>query len=259
MVEIPDGSIYFWMYTQGLRQVPLDHILSACSRHGKDVRQKDLDNYWNGWYRSNLYVKRSVLEFPKETMVSNSREFFEKGYEDYDLHPYLGLPEIEQRYVPCNAANKPMIKWSDGCLSKADALAFRHSKYLGENVRGCKFIVFDCDGDHTDDLDLETIEFMWQFSGLTHCMMKPKTVTEYDGYEDDSYHSNVAASFHLTFRVDREIPTMHFMQSHIDIVGNKRNSLRYFKNKIWNGKEPIDMTPEIWEKFKAYIRTREEA
>ena len=256
-MDIPSGSIYFWMFTQGLKHVDLGHILAACNVHGKDVREKDVQNYWNGWYRSQLYGRRSALLFQTGTAVTNSRKFYEQDWADYKLHPYLGMPEIEQRYVPCNKDNKPMIKWSEGCLSKIDAIAFPGATYMGENVKGCKFIVFDCDGDHDAKLDMETVDFMWQFAGRTHCIKKRKVVSQYEGYED--WLDNRPASFHLTFRVDRIVPTMHFHKAHIDIVGNEKNSLRYFKDKVWNGMEPADMTPEIWNMFKSYIRRREEA
>ena len=64
------------------------------------------------------------------------------------------------------------------------------------------------------------------------------------------------ASFHLTFAVDRVIPTMHFSKAHMDIVGNKENSLRYLKNKIWNGIEPLPMNEAIWDDIKSYVERR---
>ena len=54
MVEVPQGSIYFWMYEMGLKHVDLDEIRIACYSAGKNIRDKDFQNYWNGWYRSDL-------------------------------------------------------------------------------------------------------------------------------------------------------------------------------------------------------------
>lgn len=259
MLHVPDGSIYYWMFTQGLKHTPLDHILVACKGHDKDVRQKDIDNYWRGYQRSTIgWERRSILDIPPAPVESNSRRYFEKGYQDYEIHPYLGIPDPMERYVPCSKDNKPLVKWGGALFTYDKACDYPETKYIAENLKDCKFIVIDCDGDHDMYLDLETIEFLWKYACKTHRLDKPRTIPEYDCHEDDVLHAGMPASFHLTFRVDRLIPTMHFAKAHIDIIGNLKNSLRYFKDKTWNGREPIDMTPEIWEDIKAYIRKREE-
>ena len=248
MIQLPEGSIYFWMYTQGLKHVPLSDIVLACQMAGVEIRQKDEQNYWNGWYRSDMYSgpRRSALEFG--SVHAAGKNYFQLEYRDYPVHPYLGQPDPANRFVPCDKDNRPLIKWSSGCLEMDDARAYKDAVYLGENLKGCKFIVVDCDGDHGDELDLDTIRFLSQFR--THRLSKPGDENTVDG---------MPVSFHLTFRVDRVIPTMHFPKAHVDIVGNRHNSLRYFKNKEWNGVEPIDMTDEIWDEIKSYIRTREES
>lgn len=248
-VKPPDGSIYFWMYEQGLRHVPAQTIMDAVYSAGKVIRPKDMENYWSGWYRSSLYKGNSpwVLERP---VSSSSKDFMGKEWLDYPVHPWLLNPEINDRWVPCNAFNKPMIKWGKGCMSKADAEAYPNQVYLAENLRGTKMIVIDCDGDHDESLDLETIMFLNRYADKTHCIWKPKMIRSYEGYEGGPC---IPASFHLTFSVDRIVPTMHFPKCHIDIIGNKENSLRYYKNKRSNGLDPMLMTPEIWEEIKAYI------
>lgn len=255
MLAVPDGSIYFWMFTQGLKQVDLDSILAACSLAGKDVRSKDIENYWNGWYRSSLHGTRDILKFPRQAS-SPTKDFYTKSYDDYPIHPFLGKPEIQKRYVPCSNKCRPLIKWSDGCLTFDEAKDFAGSQYVAENLYGTKFIVIDIDGDHDKQLDLETIDFGWQFFHLTESYFKIKLVQQYDGYEDTGIGK--PASFHLTFKVDRLIPTMHFHKAHIDILGNEKNTLRNFKTKYWNRHEPMDMTSDTWEVIKSYIRRREE-
>lgn len=251
MLEIPDGSIYFEMYKWGLKHIPLVEIEAACRRCGKDLRLKDYENYRNGWYRSDLYGRdKGVFDLTLERRPqAASKGYFEKEYSDYPLHPYSDMQgEILNRFIPCNADNKPMIKWGNGCMTKEDAEAMPGQKYLAENLKGCRFIVIDCDGDHDPEkLDFETMEFLNPYRNLTHTLAKPKL------------WMSIPTSFHLTFLADRVIPTMHFSKSHIDICGNKENQLRYFKTKIWNGRKPTPMTDEIWRDIRDYIRRREEA
>lgn len=261
MIELPDGSIYFWMYTAGLKHVPLEDIRQACFSAGKNIRKKDEENYWNGYYRSDLYDSSASSDIGKLVKIHRQQEsvstgFLDMPYSKYLPHPYEGMPDIDKRYVPCNADNRPIIRWSEGCMTIEDARAMMGQVYMAENLKGCKHIVIDCDGDHSDKLDLETINFLWKFSGMTHTMRKPKSIKDYEGYEQTGLTR--PASFHLSFRVDRVIPTMHFPWANIDIVGNRANSLRYFKNKKWNGLPPIDMTDEIWDELRRYIRYRKE-
>lgn len=248
MVTIPNGSIYFWMYKQGLRHTDLHAIEIACASIGKEIRAKDYSNYWNGYYRSDLYLGPGADDIwmlsKHRTTVHESKEFEELTYTDYPAHPYVGMPEIGNRWVPCNSDNRPMIKWGNGCRTMADCVAHPGQKYLAENLKGTQMIVIDCDGNHDDPWDWETINFLSRYKSLTHCIEKP-------GYEQ-------SPSFHLTFKVDRIIPTMHFPYAHIDIVGNRRNSLRYWKNKTWNQLQPKEMDPYTWDTIKDYIKYRKE-
>ena len=255
-LEVPDGSVYFWMYTQGLAQVPLDSIEEAVEQAGKQLRDKDIENYWNGWYRHNLYqASRDIMSFDgMDRMLAKSNDLT-----SYPIHPLLDKPEILNRWVPCSSEGKPLFKWGKGCLTKVDAMCMRGCKTLAENLKGTKFLVIDCDGDHDKQkLDLDTIEFMAQFRSKTHCLSKPKKCWEYGNIASlvDRKAFNLPASFHLTFITDRVIPTMHFPHAHVDIIGNKMNSLRYLKNKEWNGIEPIAMTPGIWRTIMEYIDER---
>lgn len=256
-MDVPGDSIYMWMYTQGLKHVPLRTIEYECAATGKEIREKDYRNYWNGYYRSDLYTSgtwANLFKFKKRADTP-STAFTGKPYSGYPIHPYLRLPEVENRYVPCDGSNKPMIRWGKGCMTQVDATSMLNQVYLAENLAGTKLIVVDCDGDHDKGrLDMDVIDFLWKYSGITHTMSKPKAIADYEGYQhtDDIR----PASFHLTFRVDKVIPTMHFPWCHMDIVGNMHNSLRYFKDKQWNHVPITDMTPEIWDDLRRYVERR---
>ena len=261
MLEVPNDSIYYWMYTNGLRHVPLVDIELACRMAGKDIRQKDYENYWNGWYRSTLYTKGDDGEdiwMLRRKERASSLSYFDLAYEDYEDNPLAGLPNIGNRYVPCNRFNKPIIPWKDGCWTLAAARCHPRAEYLAENLKGTNLIVFDCDGDHDPSkLDGETIAFFSRYREMTHCLSKQKRICEYEGYEKTGMQE--PASYHLTFVTGKIIPTKHFLTAHVDLLGNMKNQLRYFKTKEWNGLQPAPMTPEIWEEIKRYLKRREEA
>lgn len=245
MDPVPEGSIYFWMYTQGLKGLDLDDLLWELAAHGKAVRQKDVDNYWNGVHRSNVYRSGTFDIRPKVHDATPSRRFEDMTLLEYPGHPYGDeVPEISERWVPCNAANKPMIKWGRGCMSKVDAESMIGQVYLAENLKGTRMIVLDFDGDHDEAVDWETVCFGHALHELSGTLMhsRPGEITP--------------VSFHLTFSTNRIIPTMHFPEARIDVVGNKENSLRYFKNKRPD-KNPIKpMTGEVWDLLRDYVRKR---
>lgn len=251
MIEIPDGSIYLWCYTQGLKHVPFEDIEAACAAKGVTIRPKDRQNWVNGYMRSD----RTTGVRPEYNVVfTEGKNYFTQELYQYPVNPTLSIGERTDCWVPCNAENKPMIKWSKGCFTLADAKAIRGCVYLGENMKDKHRIVIDCDGDH-NGLHLDTIRFMSKYMDVTHCLMKPKLLREYGNVPAEM--EELPASFHLTFLTDRSIPTQHFPKAHIDIVGNRNNSLRYWKNKIWNGVDPIWLTPEIWEDIKDFIERKE--
>lgn len=248
ILDIPNAgcSIYLWMFKCGLKHIQWDEIVNALAKTTHKIREKDAANYWRGWYKSDLYNGGmhtvSILNIKNDT---NIKPFYETKYSDYPQHPFLDQPEITNRYVPCNEQGIPLIKWSNGCLSLSDAKAFRHQKYIGENLKGTKYIVLDIDGDHGDCVWKDSIKAFNAYRYSTHTLVKPQ-------------QDNKVISYHLTFKVDRVIPTMHFPNAHVDIIGNKCNSIRYFKNKKWNGLEPLQMTDDIWETIKLRIKGLEE-
>lgn len=258
VADVPDGSVYFWMYKQGLKHVPFDQVEAAVAAKDKVLRDKDIQNYWNGWYRSDLYhgpKARSILEFDSCPRSKNAYKVFE--YDEYPEHPYLDKPEIANRWVPCNEQGFPIIRWGNGCMLKSEAQAMRGCHTLAENLKGTKTIVIDIDGDHGDDIDLELIDRMWRFNEMTHVLFKDQMVmVNEDPFQ--AFKRYCPVSYHLTFTVDRVIPTMHFPKAKIDIIGNEKNSIRYLKRKIWNGHDPIPMTNEIWRSIMDYIKSKEE-
>jgi len=235
----PAGSIYFWMHQQGLYQVPPEQVVAALE--GREIRPKDWDNYWRGWYKSSLYHRRDVLAvgggLPQAARM--------QSLTDYPEHPYLAYPEVQERWVPCTGDGKPLIRWGSGCLTKTDALATKGCETLAENLKGTRRIVVDIDGDHDPEhVDEEVIRYFWKYHELTHVLAKD-TGTE------------IPLSYHLTFTVDRLVPTQHYPAAHIDVVGNARNSIRYFKRKRWNHVPPARLTPEIWDDIMGYVKGKE--
>jgi len=257
--QVPDGSIYFWMYRQGRRGVPIQDVMRALNEAGVEARNKDIQNYSNGLAKLN---RHNEDVFSLLNCYSQARgKSYDTVYSDFPKHPYLDEPEIEDRWVPCNKDNKPMIKWSQGCWSKVDAQAKLGQKYLAENLKGTKHIVIDIDGDHgypMRPIDIDAIMYFMDLTTKTHCMSKPKLV--YDCEPDITWDLNLLTmpvSYHLTFSVDKVIPTMHFPNAHVDVIGNQANSLRYFKNKLWNEMNPIPMTDEIWNYIMGYVKLKE--
>jgi hypothetical protein len=252
-MNVPDGSIYFWMYTMGLKHVDLPDVLDAVRAAGKNVRDKDVQNYWNGFYRSDLYSGngRSAFELRAGRINEETMDFSDLS--QFPLSPYgMYEGEPQERWVPCNKANKPMIKWSRGCLSLVDAQAFPGQVYLAENNKAMHRIIVDCDGDHGEGLDLEVILFLSRWLDKTRALVKQVHVDEVPGYEETGLHLPV--SFHLEFYTDRIIPTMHWPG--IDIIGNKVNSLRYIKTKEWNGLEPARLQFSDWREIHNFGRRR---
>lgn len=257
MLQVPNGSIYFWMYTEGLKHTPIEDIQAACLAAGVDIREKDMQNYINGWMRSD----RTTGVRPESTIAfAQGKNYFSQELYEYPENPSMAIGERSDCWVPCNSQNKPLIKWGQGCMTKENAKAYYGSVYLAENMKDLHKIVVDCDGDH-DGLHLDTIKFLNKYRRITHTLSKPKRLIEYEGAELlDLYQDGLdecPASFHLTFMTDRWIPTMHFPKAHIDIVGNRNNSLRYLKNKVWNGLAPLQLTEEIWNDLRSFIQSTE--
>jgi len=248
-MDVPDGSIYFWMYSEGLKHTPIEEIQAACAAAGVEIRPKDMQNWVNGWMRSD---RTTGVKPSGSPAFAKGKNYFNQELFEYPENPSMAIGERTDCWVPCSAENKPLIKWSQGCMSREDAKAYYGSVYLGENMKDLHHIVIDCDGDH-DGIHMETIKFLSKYREMTHCLSKPKLLYEYEGAKAPGELMFLPASFHLTFMTDRWINTMHFPKAHIDIVGNRNNSLRYWKNKQWNGLSPLQLTSEIWNDIRDFI------
>lgn len=251
MVPAAGQSIYYWMYRQGLQQRPIEDVISEALLAGHDIRNKDYRNYWNGWYRHDLHFSR------RDMLGQMSAHNGPMAYGDYPDHPYLGQPEIQNCFVPCSKDNRPLIRWGRGTMTLADAEAWPGCVYLAENMMGAQRIVIDVDGDHGGQLDIDAIRFFDRYREMTCCHEKPDIVLDVDEGPWDLHTACLPTSYHLTFGVTKVIPTMHFPKAHVDIVGNQRNSLRYFKNKRYNGLPPLMMDDKIWLEITDYIERRQ--
>ena len=254
MIAPPSGqSVYLWMYRKGLAMAPLNEVTAAAILAGHTLRGKDVRNYWNGWYRRLLYGSA-----PVGSLLTTQQGRAPLAYDDYPEHPFLGLPEIANRWVPCNRDNRPMIKWGRGCMTLTDARSMSGCEYVAENLRGTRLMVIDVDGDHGGALDVDALRFFARWRDETCCHDKRRLVL--DATEEEQYDLSTMAlptSYHLTFYTDRVIPTMHFPAAHVDVIGNQRNSLRYFKDKLWNGIPPMPMTAETWDDIFDWIERRQ--
>lgn len=248
MDPVPDGSIYFWCYTQGLKKIKLFDVLEAVRVAGKVMRKKDIANYWNGYNNSNKSDehdnRRSILDLTPSHRSPNT--FYVMEYSEYP-----DLPEGEEpddRWIPCTKNGKPLTKWGEKRMTKGFAEFWKDSESLAENLKGCRHIVVDIDGDHDkDNPDAETIAFGNKLRYLTETYMDPWYLE----------HETMCPSMHLVFKTDKIIPTRHFPNAHIDILGNKTNQARYFKDKISNNLPQIEMTDYIWSMIVEYIKNRE--
>ena len=251
---VPQGSIYFWMYTCGLKHLDLNDVQDAVYSAGKMVRDKDVQNYWNGWYNSDFYTgnRRSAFDLRAGRIREDEMDFRDLNLFPTNPYPEMGAMEISERWVPCSAANRPLIKWGNGCRSLVDAMAQPGQVYLAENNKGMGRVIIDCDGDHGEGLDLEVILFLGRYLDRTRALVKDVKVCEVPGYEGTGIELPV--SFHLEFDTDRILPTLHYPG--MDIIGNKVNSLRFIKTKKWNGLQPIRMTASIWAEVMDFGRRR---
>lgn len=187
--------------------------------------------YNNGWF------DKETIEYPDQSkLLCSTWHHYAKRENAIFVDDYTPV----NRFVPCNKDGIPIIKWSNGCYNLNDANALVHSKYIGENLKGCPFIVIDIDGDHGDKINQEVIDCFWDYAYITHTLAK--------------LINGKPVSYHLTFLVDKVIPTMHFHKACVDIIGNNSNGIRYFKDKLWNNKPPLRMDALIWKEICTKIK-----
>ena len=232
---VPFESIYYWMYSAGLHACPENEVERILRAAGKQIRRKDWENYQRGFSRSFFTGTSNTNSL--SIRVSTERRF--TSYKLTDFPVCDSLSNYERRWVPCNANNKPILKWSERMVSYEEAE--REGVYIAESLYMTPYIVFDIDGDHNNVIHPDLIRIFSQLLTRTHALTK------------QSFYDGVSTSFHLTFQTDRLIPTKHFTESCIDLLGNARPQLRYRKRKVWNGVFPVRLTEEVWDFFMAYI------
>lgn len=237
------GSPYNDMFKAGFSGVPLEDCVAKCYRNGIAVRPKDIKAWEDGMYkRGEGSVDAKVpSEFKRIT-----------GY-DQEQASLNMLPMIPQcwegpkkRFFPCTDTNKPIGRWgwtaeyTPELFLLPDARAISPCGWVGQNILYQRFIVVDIDGRGHGSDDIQTIEFGNLFKNSTFSTEDPAK----------------PGSFHLYFKTDRLIRTMHFMWAKIDFMGNAVNSAVYMKNKIPNNIPMMELTEEIWQMIMNYQRSR---
>lgn len=240
-----------WCYTQGLRGVSWDEILSAIAPFGIQPRDKDYRN-WEDGMKKHL-GETHVLEargFSTTLMDNIKPKGDPRVIPDLDSYPMLDERDVgyeDTRWVPCNRDNKPLVKWSEIRCTLNEARLWPGARYLAENLKGCHWIVLDFDVDHDkNNINWELREFGLELlnSHPTQALYKPNWM-----------------GFHLTYWTDREIRTKHLPHICIDICGNSKatnGQLRYFKTKQTNDIRSTGLlTDEIWSKLQRYSLTKD--
>ena len=220
-----DESIYFVMYRLGLKRIPLSKIMEHLERRGKQIRTKDIEQWQRGFDKSDPFAIPN--DSPKVLL-------------SLDEYPYLsGSWDPTDRYIPAIDPGHVLAKWGTQRHTKEEALSYRGVQLLGENLKGCHFIVIDVDGDHTGVPDMKVINYWESWIFRTKSLIK---------YDDDG----IPVSFHLEFACDRMIPTMHFNK--VDLLGNANNQARWLKpNKIDNCLPRADVS-EVWKDLNRYVQ-----
>lgn len=241
---VPVESIYYWMYNAGLHGFPEQELEQMLRSYGKQIRKKDWENYQRGYSKSYFTSEALINRTPFDTSIRPKTIDFTATH----LHQFpksINLFNYEKRWVPCSKNNKPLIQWSKNLTTYEEAIVFPDSVYLAECMYLTPYIVFDIDGDHNDVLHPDLIQHFAPLINITHALVKP--------------NGSTPTSFHLTFRTNRLIPTKHFTEACIDLLGNKSHQLRYRKTKQWNHVFPALLTENIWRYFMDYIAMKEKA
>jgi hypothetical protein len=130
-------------------------------------------------------------------------------------------------------------------MSKEQALATNDCVYLAENLHARPLVVIDFDGDHDNTINEDLINFGWELGRKTagHILYKQATTP-----------AGIPVSFHLTYSTDRVIPTLHFRDAKIDILGNARPTLRYYKTKAILHTGITQLTDAVLDEITTYIK-----
>ena len=261
---LPAGqSPYFGMFRAGRLGYTIEEVTSHCTMHGIPLRAKDIQSWQDGAFKnqvsqaifeqrlaegrqrpgSRINPTSKVGQMPinlPSLRLATQPSFDTIRLEDLPLLP-KGWKGCERRFFPCTPDNRPMMQWG-WKPGFEDAEALSPVRWVGFNNLYQPMVVFDIDGVGHGTIDEQVIRFGDQFRGRTMIVEDPKKV----------------GSFHIYFRTDRLVPVKHFPHAKLDLMGNAVNAAVYMKNKKWNGIEPIELTPQIWNLMQAYQSGRKE-
>lgn len=237
------GSPYFGMFWAGYYGIPLDDCIAKCSRNGIPLRQKDIQSYQDGMFKSGMGTigMMPTVQRPKGPCFEDVR------LEDYPALP-IGWVGTERRFFPCTEDNKPMQKWgwsrdyTPELYLKHDAKALSPCGWVGQNMLYQNFVVFDIDGRGHGCDDPEVIAFGNKFRDTTLTMEDPAK----------------PGSFHLYFKTNRLIPVRHFPWAKLDLMGNAVNAAVYMKDKQSNGMPMRELDEHVWQELVKYQLGRKE-
>lgn len=242
----PGESPYMNMYIAGIKGIPLEIVGAYLQKIRVAIRQKDIDQWKAGFYRS-----KEAKDYRKLNPASILPDYRPTPpVETLKLSDFQMFPDewkgIEKRFFPCTPDNRPMRKWGwkDGFIPELydmqTARSLSPCGWVGQNMLYQRFVVLDIDGAGHGCIDEDVIRFGSLFKSMTLTLEDP----------------NKPGSFHLYFETDRLIPVKHFPHAKIDFMGNAVNAAVYFKNKVPNGKPMAKLTEGIWSTIIAYQSKR---
>jgi len=265
----PSEGVMIWTFIQGLKGRDWSEFASSPlpKRYQNETRYRELYKNWmNGYQRHWLYGRN--YDFTKELppFIGES-DLLRKEWKNLDDYPLYkgwekdGLPcfdptGVENRWVPC-IGTRPLIRWGSGCMSEAEARAWPKATDLAENLYGTRCVCVDIDGDHGDELYWPVIKLGADLarSGRPQVRAAKRKTIDHDDvkrvmgitYLDRDMYS----SMHLVYYTDRVIPTQHY--PHLDIIGNERNSIIYWKDKQVISKGIKLLDNHTWRLIQDYV------
>ena len=253
----PNQSPYFGMFTAGRNGYTYNEVVMHCQYYGIPLRQKDIQAWKDGQFKRGMISIMTTSGLDPSPLPQNQwpMKIEELKFEEFNTFP-SGWHGTWRRFFPCSNDNRPLISWGwkpadkitgrpmqiPGLTSMADAKALSPVGWVGQNMLYQRFIVMDIDGVGHGCIDEQVIQFSLIFKNETLCYEDPEKL----------------GSFHLYFKTNKIIPVKHFPHAKLDLMGNAVNAAVYFKNKISNNKQPLELTSEIWNLMMEYQKTRKE-
>lgn len=253
----PNQSPYFGMFTAGRNGYTYEEVIAHCQYYRIPLRQKDVQAWKDGQFKRSMIgvMNTRGLDIPSPSQNNWPIKTEDIKFEELNTFP-SNWHGSYRRFFPCSAENKPLMSWGwkapnptlgtpmkvPELMDMESAKALSPVGWVGQNMLYQRFIVLDIDGVGHGCVDEQVIQFGSMFKDETTC------------YEDP----NKKGSFHLYFKTNRIIPVKHFPWAKLDLMGNAVNAAVYFKNKIHNNVEPLELTSEIWNLMMDYQKKRKE-